>query len=464
MSSRTRTGGDGGTHTTGTLRYRYADRTQLEVVSALATVQSHAGRCHGFRLFDLKRRERRVSQSCRVAGEILPSYRNHWEVEMAHNRGTRHKPRWAGHVSYKGRKKWVGTHSSMRAYKMAEECCLAELRVLVDEGSGTRAPTVLEFAGAAIREGGRITMTWPHGQRAVKATGRRSSTERRMQEALRPFIHEFADRPLDSFGRDEAVTWALARGANVQQSVRQFFNHALDRELIERNPFARIGASRRKRRIDRPGFEIITDYQYACLLRCARASRADSYGLIIEGAILAVGEAAMRPGELFALHRRDLDFQRNQIHVRRQLDLDTGEITWPKDDDKRSVVMSATLRTHLLGTPRISEIVFPAPRGGYMRRSTWSAHWHAVRASAGMPAQDFYELKHRAIQWMIDPTADGGLGLDPATVAVMVGHDDGGYLIATVYTKLSENRALARAQRAMDTYERRHAAGAPQLP
>lgn len=62
--------------------------------------------------------------------------------------------------------------------------------------------------------------------------------------------------------------------------------------------------------------------------------------------------------------------------------------------------------------PRISEeIVFPTPRGLYMRRSTWSAHWHSVRASAQMPGQDFYDLRHRAIQWMIDPTDDGGLGL-----------------------------------------------------
>ena len=63
-----------------------------------------------------------------------------------------------------------------------------------------------------------------------------------------------------------------------------------------------------------------------------------------------------------------------------------------------------------------------------------------------MPDQDFYELKHRAIQWMVDPVSDGGLGLDHATVAEMVGHDDGGYLIATVYTKLGQRRALARAQ------------------
>ncbi len=77
-----------------------------------------------------------------------------------------------------------------------------------------------------------------------------------------------------------------------------------------------------------------------------------------------------------------------------------------------------------------------------------------------MPGLDFYELKHRAIQWMIDPVADGGLGLDSATAAEIIGHDDGGYLISTVYTKLGQRRALARAQKAMAAYQRRQGAGA----
>jgi hypothetical protein len=47
---------------------------------------------------------------------------------------------------------------------------------------------------------------------------------------------------------------------------------------------------------------------------------------------------------------------------------------------------------------------------------------------------------------MVDPIEDGGLGLDPATAAEMVGHDDGDYFIATVYTKLGQRRAIARAQ------------------
>jgi hypothetical protein len=104
-------------------------------------------------------------------------------------------------------------------------------------------------------------------------------------------------------------------------------------------------------------------------------------------------------------------------------------------------------------------------RGGYITQSNWTHYWHAVRTSAGMPGQEFYELKHRAIQWMIDPVEDGGLGLDPQTVAMMVGHDDGGWLISTVYTKLADQRAQNRARRAMDDYqERQKAVGPPPAP
>jgi integrase len=192
--------------------------------------------------------------------------------------------------------------------------------------------------------------------------------------------------------------------------VGQFFNHALDRELIARNVFARLGTRQRTRRIDQPGFQIITDEQYHRLRRCARASRTDSYGLILEGVILAIGETAMRPGEIFALEHSDID-QNEVIHVRRQLDMASGILGWPKNDEPRDIVMSNALQAHLKMMPGISEtILFPTPRGSYMRRSTWSKHWHAIRAAAGMPGQAFYELRHRAIQWMIDPTNDGGLG------------------------------------------------------
>jgi hypothetical protein len=174
----------------------------------------------------------------------------------------------------------------------------------------TGSITVAEFAGATIHENGRITMTWPDGERCQKETGRRESTIRRLRDGLRPFVREFHDRPLDSFTRDEAVTWTRPKGANIQQAVRQFFNHAEDRDLIPRNLFTKLGASKRKRRVDRPDFEIISDEQYARLRQGARKCRADDYGLVLEGAVLTIGDEALRPGEIFALHRPELHFER----------------------------------------------------------------------------------------------------------------------------------------------------------
>ncbi len=200
---------------------------------------------------------------------------------MPHNRGTRRKPRYVGLVSYKGHTRWVGTHPSIAAYKQAEHERLIELREEINRAEDRRVPTVMEFADAVVRPNGRITMTWPEGQRAHKETGRRPSSVRRMRDGLKPLVRDFGGRQLDSFSRQEALSWALPRGRHVQQSARQFFNHALDRDLITSNAFTRLGAVKRTRRIDRPDFEVISDEQYERLCRCARASRTDSYGLIL---------------------------------------------------------------------------------------------------------------------------------------------------------------------------------------
>lgn len=375
---------------------------------------------------------------------------------MPTNRGTKHKPSWTGRVGYKGHKKWVGSYATAEEYKQAKQERRAELREEVDFGAKRKIPTVREFAGATIHDNGRITMTWPEGQRCQKEQGRKESSEERMRDGFRQFLREHADRPLDSFTRTEALQWVRPKGAHIQQAVRQFFNHALDHDLIPTNHFTKIGASKRKRRVDRHDFEIMSDEQYARLRQCARTSRVDDFGLVIEGAILAIGEAAIRPGEVFALHRDEVNYTDNVIHICWQLNSKTGKRESPKDDDPRYVVMSPTLRNHLRTMPKYSDtILFPTVRGHYMRQPNWNHNWNPVRAAAGIPGQDFYELKHRAIQWMVDPVDDGGLGLDSATVAEMVGHDDGGYLIANVYTKLAQRRALERAQRAMQAYQER---------
>lgn len=384
---------------------------------------------------------------------------------MAHNRGTRRKPDWCGVVSYKGNRKWVGGCKSMSEYKQAAEQARARLIEEIEKPSERRRVlTVAEFAGAERLQNGRIRMVWPDGQRSQKRHGRTPKTDQRLRESLRLFLREFWDRPLDSFSRDEALSWILPKGPHVQQAVRQFFNHAKDRELILENKFARPGASKHKRRVDRHDFQIVTDEQYARLCACARASCTDDYGLVIEGIIIAEGETAMRPSEIFALHEDELDLSEGAIEVRYQWDSIRRERVPTKDQDRRWVIVSPRLHEHLAIMPRYSPtILFPAIRGGYYSLPNFYTRWHAVRAAAGMPSLEFYELKHRAIQWMVDPVEDGGLGLDVQTVAAMVGHDDGGWLISTVYTKLAEQRVRERAKRAMHAYHQRQTTSTRQL-
>ena len=99
----------------------------------------------------------------------------------------------------------------------------------------------------------------------------------------------------------------------------------------------------------------INNEQYERLCRCARASRTDNYGLILEGIILTIGEAALRPGEIFALHHNDIDYPAGLIHLHRHLDLASGVTAWPKDDEPRTIAMTPKLHQHLKKMPRLSE-------------------------------------------------------------------------------------------------------------
>lgn len=121
---------------------------------------------------------------------------------------------------------------------------------------------MLEFAGAKINaETGRITMTWPDGQRAHKEKGRKESGNRRLRDGLRQFLREFGDRPVDSFTRGEALTWIRPKGRHIQQSVRQFFNHVVEHEYAPTNHFSRTGASKRKRRARDRAQRAMDEYQ-----------------------------------------------------------------------------------------------------------------------------------------------------------------------------------------------------------
>lgn len=165
---------------------------------------------------------------------------------------------------------------------------------------------------------------------------------------------------------------------------------------------------------------IVSDKRYALLRKCARASRADGYGLVIEGLILAVGETAMQFSEASALHQEEVEFAQGSIDVRFQYDMKQRRRVASKKP--RWVFLSPALQEHLEGMSGSGPIVFPTIRGDYCTPSSFHSHWDAVRVAAGMPSLTFSELRRRALHWMVSPRQEGGLGLDHETVALIAGY------------------------------------------
>lgn len=129
---------------------------------------------------------------------------------------------------------------------------------------------------------------------------------------------------------------------------------------------------------------IVSDKRYALLRKCARASRADGYGLVIEGLILAVGETAMQFSEASALHQEEVEFAQGGIDVRFQYDMKQRRQVASKKP--RWVPLSFALQEHLEGMSGSGPIVFPAIRGDYRTPSNFYSHWDAVRVAAGTPS------------------------------------------------------------------------------
>jgi hypothetical protein len=363
--------------------------------------------------------------------------------------------KFKGGVEYRGVQRWVGTFPTAADWRRVARKVEADLIREVESGrvETARVPTVGEYAGVTVdsttdqvipRQGVTKIWPWTH-QRNV----RKESTFRRGAEGLRPFIRLYEDRPLDSFTRVEARAYFDSCSQGTRESVRRFFGDAIDDDLIPgRNPFAGLGYAKHKRK-DRNDFEIITDEQFEAFRDAALRYRDDGYGLIARAIITLEGTTGCRPGEIFGTEHRHLFMAQGYIDLQQQID-DRGAITAVKNELRRPVPIAPALHDALLAMPRISDRwAFPAPRGGHLVLSNWASHWTAIRALAGRPDFEFYEMKHYALNKLVTPKASGGLGIDLPTAAVIAGHTDGGITLAKYYLNLDQQEAVARVRQAM---------------
>jgi integrase len=205
--------------------------------------------------------------------------------------------------------------------------------------------------------------------------------------------------------------------------------------LLQHNPFSRLVRRTTKRR------DLQADWLTAEDVAAIEETAFRTVGAWAASVVRFGAETAMRPGEIWVIEHEDLDPTTGVATVRRAADSKTRTVGLPKNGRAREIVLSrAAAEAAGAGEGR----VFSNPRGQQLWNTSWGYYWHQVRAAAGRPTMDFYELRHYCATRLLEA------GLDYPDVAEQLGHTDGGDLVRTTYGHPSKRRALDRVRAALD--------------
>jgi integrase len=168
------------------------------------------------------------------------------------------------------------------------------------------------------------------------------------------------------------------------------------------------------------------------------------YGTEYRAMVLFAGYVGLRPGELYALRSNDIEGQ--FCHISRSLSNKTHKIGPTKTGDSRTVTIPPVAQDALLEVPaHQSGLLFCTPQEKMWTQPSNHRYFKQLRALAGFPGLDFYELRHAAATMLLER------GVSPWDVAIQLGHTDGGRLVQELYGHPSHTGARARLMAAWDT-------------
>jgi integrase len=201
---------------------------------------------------------------------------------------------------------------------------------------------------------------------------------------------------------------------------------------VRQNPFARLGVSRGPgRRDEQPP----TEEHVWQIIRCAHELASPSFAAWLQVAAFT----GMRPGELDALRRVNVDLARGRIRVVEQFSAATRTFTSPKNGQPREAPLTEPAREAILSLPIEGEFCFTPIRGAHWSAASRAYHWKAVRATAGWSGSLYLATRHFAGWYMVNE-----LELPSEDVAIALGHTDGGELVRKLYGHRDHERALDR--------------------
>ena len=207
---------------------------------------------------------------------------------------------------------------------------------------------------------------------------------------------------------------------NIHQILSSSLKLAQEQRLILTNPAEGCALPR----VEHQEMKTLTTVQLASFFREARESGVfELYYLE-----LATG---LRRGELLGLKWEDVDLQRGDLRVRRQVSRINGDVveaplktknayrTLPLAEDTVSVLKEQRKK---VGN---SPWVFPSPNGGPISPDSVLHMLHRVLKRAGLPKVRFHDLRHTFATLALQN------GVDVKTVSGMLGHFSAGFTLDT---------------------------------
>jgi integrase len=270
------------------------------------------------------------------------------------------------------------------------------------------------------------------------------SSESTLRSSIKPFIREFGDRRLGDLTRVEAREWAVSTNRSHVRTARSMLNDAIDDGLIEHNPFAtmRLRQSTGRRYVRPPAPEVVLD-----LAEIAGKS-GRPFGPLVRDVILFGFGSLMRPNEIGALRREDVDFKNKVIRVSQGMDRWAG-INATKTG-RRSMIALTPLAEQALRRadrylPRDRETMFLNPSGDILRTQTLDGYFREVRSLYAGKTGD--RSVHEATIYLITRHAGASfmrneLGIRPDDIEMQLRHESSN--LVDTYSHPSERQAIDR--------------------
>ena len=221
---------------------------------------------------------------------------------------------------------------------------------------------------------------------------------------------------------------------NIHQIISSALKLAIEQRLIARNPADGCALPKAERK----EMQTLPVEQLTSFLREAK----DSGVFALYYIDLTTG---LRRGELLGLKWSDIDLEKGDLRVRRQIGRINGKIiemplktknayrTLPLSADAIDVLMQQRRKT---GN---SEWVFPSPTGGPMSPDSVLHMLHRVLKRAGLPKVRFHDLRHTFATLALQN------GVDIKTVSGMLGHFSAGFTLDTyAHVTTTAKREAAR--------------------